>query len=582
MKLPIKILCAVAVLSTGTFAEARPYPMANPLAATQAPSAVGDWQGSLTTPSGDILINLSITAENGGFAGVMTPEIPGVAPASVVVTQAAPRLVFSAPSMGGSFEADWNAELGGWSGQWSQSGYRLPLTLRPAPAPAAVIAGLDGVWNGGIERDGRRFRMVLKISTGARGTVLRFDAVDGGAENLPTTEFSREGDRIRFSVPAAGARFDGVVSGNRLSGDWLFPGRPTARAEFERTEAAPQAAAAPRRPQTPSLPLPYAVEEVRVAVMGAPGVVLAGTLTLPNGDGPFPGVVLVSGSGQQDRNSAMNGHKPFEVLADYLTRRGIAVLRYDDRGSGASTGTFRLSTPADFAADAGAALNHLSAHAKVDGQAVGLVGHSEGGLTSAIAASQNRDLDYLVLLASPGMPMRDVMLAQRRLLGAAAGTPESVLVRSEPIIASILDTIANADTDDMAEAEMRKILTAENLAALGMRQADGDLFTQQMSRSGIRHSLLVNPADYLRTLTVPVMALDGSLDRQVAPEENLAAIRNALLANNATTVLNLDGLNHMFQTAQTGGVAEYAQIEETFSPSAMAIIADWILEHDAR
>lgn len=308
------------------------------------------------------------------------------------------------------------------------------------------------------------------------------------------------------------------------------------------------------------------------------GVRLSGTLTVPEGEGPFPAAILISGSGPQDRDETVWGHKPFAVLADYLTRRGIAVLRYDDRGFGESTGDHGSATSADFATDANAAVDYLTSRSDIDREAIGFVGHSEGGMIGPIAAAANDEVDFLVLLAGPGTHTLQLIRSQRHLIGASQGRTEEELARIDEIVDRISTAVAAARDRVEAAARVRTILSAEALEALGVPESGRELVVRQYASDWFRFFVRCDPATFLSRVEVPVLALGGSLDVQVPARENLAGIRKALTHNPDVTVRELEGLNHLFQTAESGSLGEYADIPETFAPVALEAVAEWINE----
>lgn len=343
------------------------------------------------------------------------------------------------------------------------------------------------------------------------------------------------------------------------------------------------------RSQEPVPPLPYAALEVTYANPAA-GIELAGTLTVPPGEGPFPAVVLVSGSGPQDRDSDVFGHKPFLVLSDYLTRRGIAVLRSDDRGVGASGGDFVSATTEDFASDASAAAAWLRARPEVDGDAVGVVGMSEGGLVAPMVAARG-DVAYVVLMAAPGTPGERILLRQSELIARAMGAPDGQIDYNRSVQEGVFEVIVSepdpAERARRIEETLRARfaeLSAAEKAAVGLTPAAEAQFiasqVEQLATPWFRFFLLHDPTETLRRVRVPVLAMGGGLDLQVPAEENLAAIEAALRegGNQDVTIVRLPGLNHLFQPAASGAPAEYPLISETMSEEAMETVAAWILE----
>ncbi len=543
---------------------------------------VGVWHGVLVTPAGPLTVVFTIERGADGSLGGEA-ESPDQAPGQGVplgpVQVLDGRVSFGVPRWSASYEGEWVPAEKHWSGTFTQ-GVSLPLVLLPgAPPPKEVVEGLDGAWEGTLDRNGVTLRLVLRVRSSDRGTVVTLDSPDMGALGLPVAEFSRVSDRVSFTVPVSQVRFEGTLSpdGQTLSGDWKRPGQPDAVVRFARTSGTAERNAWPERRQTPRPPFPYRVEEVDFDNPAAEGVELVGTLTLPRGAGPFPAAVLISGSGPHDRDETIWGHKPFAVLADHLTRRGIAVLRYDDRGYGNSSGDHGLATSADFATDASAAAGYLSGRADIDPESIGLVGHSEGGMIGPIAASTNREIAFVVLLAGPGTSTMQLGRSQRRLMQLSQGAREEDIARTEPVLDELFEAVAASATQAAAEEAVRRRLTPEHMATLRLPVAQREVLVRQVAREWHRYFLRYDAAAVLGQLDMPVLAIGGSLDILVPSDENLPAIAKALRHNADVTVKELPGLNHFFQTATTGGLGETMDLEETFAPVAMDLIADWVV-----
>ncbi|MEK6255415.1 MAG: alpha/beta fold hydrolase, partial [Gemmatimonadales bacterium] len=370
----------------------------------------------------------------------------------------------------------------------------------------------------------------------------------------------------------AAGEFTGRFSDDRstIDGSWA-QGGASMPLLLARTDAE---SLAPNRPQEPQPPFPYEALDVEFDNLEA-GIRLAGTLTIPGGDGPHPAVTLLTGSGPQDRDETVFGHRPFLVLADYLTRHGIAVLRFDDRGIGASTGDFAVATTSDFASDALAAVAFLKTRPDVDPEKIGLVGHSEGAIVAPMAANRGGDVAFAVLLASTGVNGRELLVMQAKAMNRAAGLPETVIEQRAEVQESLLDVVADAESDSVA-AERARVILAD--AGLTGDAAEGQI--RSLLSPWMKYFLTYDPLPELRELSIPVLALNGEKDTQVPPTENLLPVEEALRegGNPDVTAEVLPGLNHLFQTAETGVPAEYAGIEETFSPAALEKIAAWILE----
>ena len=470
----------------------------------------------------------------------------------------------------------------------------LPLLSIPAiwlasPAAAQRSAYTDeqavtGTWQATMQVGSFPMRLVLNLEPGPAGeldgTLVSLD--QGGAE-VPV-EGDLRGDSVRVVMETIDASFAGRLTPDRraIDGRWLQEALAVPL-RFTRSDGV---LAGVRRPQEPLRPLPYREEEVSFASADAE-VRLSGTLTLPAGAGPYPAVVLVSGSGPHDRDGAMMGHRPFLVLADHLTRSGIAVLRVDDRGIGRSTGSFAAGTLEDFAADALAGARFLAARPEVDPARVGLVGHSEGAVVAPMAAARSRGgVAFVVMLAGTGVSGDSILRLQTDLMMRASGISPA---RSARLAAAQVRMFAAVRDGSGAQAARRLREAAaefvgefseEERRAAGLTIAQVEGQVRSLMTPALRMLLEHDPAAVLRALRVPVLALNGGRDLQVPPRENLDAIDAALRVggNPDYAVVELPGLNHLFQTAATGAPQEYALIDETFSPDAMRLVSGWILQ----
>jgi pimeloyl-ACP methyl ester carboxylesterase len=331
-------------------------------------------------------------------------------------------------------------------------------------------------------------------------------------------------------------------------------------------------------------PYPYIEEEVMFDNPAAPGVTLAGTLTLPKKQkGQCPAVILVSGSGLQNRDEEILGHKPFLVIADYLTRRGIAVLRYDDRGGYGSTGIFDTSTTYDFSTDAEAAFNYLKTRKEINPQQIGIAGHSDGGTIAPMVAARNNEVAFIILLAAPGIKGDSLMYLQRKANFQFTNISERqrnallyIYSKYDSLIVHIDDTLLRK------EALIKEITKSVNAQMPKSTQQDKDRQIKKVlgifGLKWYQYFIRFNPVPVLQQVKCPVLALNGDKDCQVPATENLSSIQHVLSesGNTKVTIHKLPNLNHLFQTCTTGSVAEYAQIKETFSPKALKIIGKWI------
>ncbi|MFO7565896.1 MAG: alpha/beta hydrolase [Enhygromyxa sp.] len=340
----------------------------------------------------------------------------------------------------------------------------------------------------------------------------------------------------------------------------------------------------PERPQNPKPPFPYAIEQVKIENHAAPGVTLAGTLTIPAGDGPHPGVVLISGSGLQDRDETIAEHKPFWVIADHLSRNGVAVLRYDDRGYAESTGDGTVATLEDFASDAHAAITWLAKHPAIDGDRVGLIGHSEGGVIAPLIASTHpNDVDFLVLLAGTGVPGSEIVVHQLGLIMAASGASPEAVERQQAAARAQHRALLEAADPAEARAAVERTLRASiaelpeaERAALGDVEATIAAQTEALASPWMRHFLAYDPIPALKRVKVPILILAGDKDLQVDPEQNLPPMKAALSKNRRVDVVRFAGVNHLFQPATTGAPAEYGVIEQTIAVEVLQRMTQWL------
>jgi len=460
-----------------------------------------------------------------------------------------------------------------------------PLAFMPAHAtPLAAQSGsrVAGSWIGALQIGPAQLRIVFHITADSAGTLAAtLDSPDQGATGIPVSSVLLKGDSLWLAVIAIGGGYAGYVEpgDTGIAGTWMQGGMSLPLA-LKRTAKPPVTA----RPQTPVPPYPYVSEEVSYESL-APGVRLAGTLTVPRGSGPFPAIILISGSGAQDRDETIFGHKPFLVLADDLTRRGVAVLRLDDRGTGGSSGSTMESTTEGLVQDVLAGVRALKKRPEINAAKIGLIGHSEGGLVAPLTAARSREIAFIGLLAAPGLPGEQILLRQTDDVLRAAGSSDADIERARATNARIYAAMkAEKDTMILAQ-EVRAIL--EESGAGGPQDGRQD---EAGNRAAIdaqvgtimspwfRFFVGYDPRPALRSVSCPVLVLYGEKDIQVAPVENQKEVLKALTegGNGAVKAAILPGLNHLFQTAKTGAIGEYGMIEETFAPAALEEIGAWV------
>ncbi len=450
----------------------------------------------------------------------------------------------------------------------------------------AASGAAEGFWQGILTLpNGSDFRIIFRVWREDDGTLSSLmDSPDQGAADLPVDRIVVRGDTVRFEMSFAGAYFEGVMADDAtaMDGTWRqaaieMPLTLTRLEEFPEV----------RRAQEPREPYPYASEEVTYA-NEKDGVTLTGSITIPHSEERVPAAILISGSGAQDRDEAVFGHRPFLVMADYLTRRGIAVLRVDDRGIGGSTGSVAQSTSEDLAGDVEAGFRYLMARDEIDPAKVGLIGHSEGGIIGPMVAAGNDDVAFLVLLAAPGLPGEEVLYSQAELISRAAGATEADVAGSRAIQERVFEVLKEEGDEDARRERLRSVLRelpeeATEAQQIAIATATDEQIEEQIDRvlaPWFMFFLTYDPEPTLREVCCPVLALIGEKDLQVPAEENLDAIEDALDDGCAEdyTVRKLEGLNHLFQTAITGLPTEYASIDETMSPLVLGMVVDWIKE----
>lgn len=429
---------------------------------------------------------------------------------------------------------------------------------------------LDGSWTGKLSVGGTQLTVVLNITKNADGTyACTLDSPDQGAKGIPAEITVTDGTKVKVTLAALMAQYEGELKDGELKGTFTQQGYPFPLDLKPGTVT-------PNRPQTPKEPYPYATEEVTIS-NDADNVTLAGTLTYPVGydkmkKADVPVVVMVTGSGLQNRDEELFGHKPFLVLADYLARNGIASLRYDDRGAGKSTGNPATSTTESNMHDALAAIEavrNMGGFGKV-----GVLGHSEGGAIAFMLGARGK-VDFIVSMAGPGVSGTAILLAQNRLALAQGGMPANLVddycKALEGVFKAMTGTESIADPKAKAEEIVKQV--GSNLPP---QAVDNLAKVIESGTPWMKYFLAYDPSNDIKAVKCPVMAINGSKDLQVIAADNLTTIRSLLPANSKNVVKEYDGLNHLFQHCTTGQFTEYNQIEETISPEVMADIAKWI------
>ncbi len=442
---------------------------------------------------------------------------------------------------------------------------------------SASAQDITGQWHGVLKEI--QLRLVLNISKTDTGYSSTMDSPDQGTKGIPVTTTSFEDSTLQIAVTHLGITFSGELTDNNIKGTFVQNGfRMPLELSREKIEKL-----AINRPQEPKMPYPYYTEEVTFNNEQA-NITLAGTLTLPKKEGKnHPVVILITGSGPQDRNEELVGHKPFLVIADHLTKKGIAVLRYDDRGFGQSTGDFETATSADFAFDVESAINYLKTRKEIDSTKIGLIGHSEGGLIAPMVASKSKDVNFIILLAGTGIPGDQLLLLQGGLIEKAMGRSQSEIEKSMAIRKKVIDITVKSDDITTLRNDLNAYLKNESSALIPEGTNAEQFISAQvnfMATPWMVYFLRHDPAKVLEKVTCPILAVNGEKDLQVPPEENLTAIGHALKrgGNSNVTLMEFPSLNHLFQECETGSPSEYGVIEQTFSPMVLTEISSWILK----
>ncbi len=400
----------------------------------------------------------------------------------------------------------------------------LSIIFSAAKAQTSADTSIVGSWQGTLVAGGAKLRIVFHVAkTDSGKLVSTLDSPDQGANGIPVSSTTVNVDSVTLTVASIGGSYVGRISGDKSSieGKWNQNGlsfdlplnRTTTEVKFN-------------RPQEPKPPFPYKSEEVSFE-NETTGMKYAGTLTLPDSGGPFPAVILITGSGAHNRNEEVFGHKPFLVIADYLTRRGIAVLRVDDRGIGGSTGKKSAVTSADHAKDVIAEIEFLKSRCDIDPNKIGLIGHSEGGIIAPLVASQSKDVAFIVMLAGPGLAGGDIIKMQTRLIEEADSIP-SGKISQDVGQAEKISSIIKAVKDSAAIADQLRSYLKSTVSEWGADFVKGGVDTEKVIDSRInqfdspwfRYFILYDPRPTLEKVKCPVLAMDGTLDLQVPAKED--------------------------------------------------------------
>lgn len=437
---------------------------------------------------------------------------------------------------------------------------------------------ITGDWYGQIDVQGSKLRISFHVNEKDKTYATTMDSPDQMAFGIPTDETIVLNNNITISLKSMMIVFNGRLNKDIIKGTFSQGGM-----DFPLILSHKKITKEKKKPkfQEPTKPYPYKSEEITFVNKKANNITLSGTLTLPKNIKKPVVAILISGSGPQNRDEEILDHKPFLVLADHLTNNGIAVLRYDDRGVAKSEGTQNNATSADFATDVEAAITYLQTRKDIDTSKIGLIGHSEGGLIAPMVAANNNNVAFIVLLAGPGVNGAEVLKTQTKKAFELAGLTKKHIDFNNKVSEEIYNMVKIENDNNKLQIniidylnEVKKV--APDSYAKELTDTAIKIQAKTISSPWMTYFIKTNPKEFLNQVNCPVLAINGSKDIQVIADLNLSGINSALKHNDDVTVKKLEGLNHLFQTCETGAVNEYAKIKETFSPKALQIISNWI------
>jgi uncharacterized protein len=446
---------------------------------------------------------------------------------------------------------------------------------------------ITGSWYGTLIAGVQKLKVVFHIKyDSAHVLQSTFDSPDQHAFGISCSETGIKNDSLEIMIKQINGGYRGKWDGNNNITGYYFQNGMRFPTDLSRTQ---DTVAALVRPQTPKPPFPYNNEDLEYDNT-ATGIHYSGTLTYPKSGGPFPAAILITGSGQQDRDETLFGHKPFAVIADYLTRRGYAVLRVDDRQIGKSTGDLIKATSMDFAGDVEVSLHELQKRNDINQKKIGLIGHSEGGLIAPMVASENPGIDFIILLAGPGLKGTELLALQREAVARSDNVNLDVSQATNKLSNDLIQAVLNSRDTSIQMQEIwnsylswKKNMDPAVLSSMGLSdETNARNFLraqeQMLNKPWLLYFLQTDPATFLVKLKCKVLALNGSKDIQVVPDPNLAAIDGALKKSQVKiySIQKLPGLNHLFQHCKTCTVQEYAELEETFAPEVLKIMGEWL------
>ncbi len=558
------------------------------------------WKGTLEAGTQKLRLEINLAQTDGKWSGELTSLDQNNAKLKLEKIKVGDdTFSFAVPQIRASFEGKLESKGQVAKGTFTQGGAKLPLVLNRSAAKQSNPKQKDEkkskeklveAWVGKLQMGGIQPIMQFRIvETESGERTAYFDSVTEGRKGFKAIWSKKDGS-IKFVAKQIKLSYEGKLNENEMEakGTWSQGGRKFPLTLKKQLTEYESKNVWENRPQRPTGPYPYDALEVKFENK-KDKITLAGTLTVPKKPGRHPAVILISGSGPQDRDETLMEHKPFLVLADYLSRRGIAVLRYDDRGTAKSTGKFGGSTTKDFAHDASAAVEFLKTHQRINPKQIGLVGHSEGGLIAPMVAGTRDDVAFVVLLAATGVDGEKIILSQSEAILRAAGTDEEDIKTTLTVSRVVLSVAKKTNFGDDFEKELERAVEkvmqsfpeSKREALTKQIREEIPIVKSRMKSNWMRFFLTYDPRPALRKIKCPVLALIGTKDVQVLPKLNMPEIKKALEegGNQDFEMVTIEGLNHLFQKCETGSLDEYATIQETFNPAALKKITSWIREH---
>ena len=442
------------------------------------------------------------------------------------------------------------------------------LSILLAFMAMSAKAQIEGYWKGELDLGAQKLEMAFDIKAAENGYSATLDVPAQGAFDIPVDEITFQEGQLQLKMKAMGASYSGTLKDSAIEGSFTQRGM-TFPLNLAKTEKKEQQKA---RPQDPQPPFDYRIEEVSFT-NEKEGNTLTGTLTVPKGKGPFPAMVLVSGSGQQNRDEELMNHRPFWVIADYCARHGVAVLRYDDRGMGGSTGEVENATSLDFSYDAEAAFDFLRKQKHIDASRVGILGHSEGGVINFMVSARRPEVAFLVSLAGPSVNGIEVLKAQGEAIYRAQGLPEEAIAFTNATNNQLYGIIEESENREEADSLLRQLVKG-----WGYNEELTEQTVGQLASTWMYYFLKYDPTEAIVKTTCPALLLNGSKDVQVLVQQNFPAYEKIITEHGKTnlTLHEMPGLNHLFQHCETGSLDEYITIDETISPEVLEMIVEFV------